>query len=165
MMVLEPEPRPLQSVWPPKDYSRPQPPSFFTRIPEADRTVAWPPRSESDSRSSSSCSGRGDPMQTVALKQELPVNQEQAPVYPTQPVVTVLPRARGDLKWPPEDCQAATPPTPARIPTPKLSRKNQPQGFRGKELPNNYTGYRVAPGVLHMSPDAARYIADRGTQF
>ena len=39
------------------------------------------------------------------------------------------------------------------------------EGFQGKELPRNYTGYRVAPGVLHMSPDAARYIADRGTEF
>ena len=35
---------------------------------------------QGDSRSSSSCSGRGDPSQTVSLKQQQPVSQEQVPV-------------------------------------------------------------------------------------
>ncbi|XP_037084245.1 uncharacterized protein LOC119104633 [Pollicipes pollicipes] len=158
MTMLEPEIRPLHAVWPPKEYRRPKEPSFFTRIPEADKTVAWPPRNENDSRSSSACSAPNDPSQTVVLKQELPVRQEAPPVYQAQPVVTALPRARGDLKWPPENCQTSDDQPPARIQTPKLSRKAQ--GFAGQALPNNYSGYRVAPGVLHMSPEASRYISD-----
>ena len=57
-------------------------------------------------------------------------------------------------------------PVPAEQPLPTVTVfVSLTEAFRGKELPNNYTGYRVAPGVLHMSPDAARYIADRGTEF
>jgi len=162
MTRLEPEISPITAAWPPKDYSRPLVPSFFTRVPEADKTVTWPPRDD-DSRSSS-VSG-GDPSQTTHLREEVPIHQEAAPVYHAQPVVSAVLPARGELKWPPEGCQLGPEQIPMRIQTPRLSRKSRADGFSGQPLPQNYSGYRAAPGVLHMSPDAQRYIADAGTSF
>ncbi|KAF0291272.1 hypothetical protein FJT64_010588 [Amphibalanus amphitrite] len=76
-------------------------------------------------------------------------------------------RARGDLKWPPAPYRKQPGddlPAP-RTETPRLPKKDYTQFFAQNRLPETHCGYRVAPGVCHITPEEGRYLPNNTTSF
>ncbi|XP_043191132.1 uncharacterized protein LOC122364628 [Amphibalanus amphitrite] len=103
------------------------------------------------------------------IKHVIPVHEAAAQAYQNdQQLAQRVPvRARGDLKWPPAPYRKQPGddlPAP-RTETPRLPKKDYTQFFAQNRLPETHCGYRVAPGVCHITPEEGRYLPNDTTSF
>ncbi|XP_037068734.1 uncharacterized protein LOC119090040 [Pollicipes pollicipes] len=109
------------------------------------------------------------PPQQQTVRHEIPVHEAAVQAYQTQQEAMrrVPVRARGDLKWPPESYRKKPGDDlpPSRLEKPRLPKKDYSQFFAQNTLPDTHCGYRVAPGVCHITPEEGRYIPNDTTAF